>query len=113
MKEFKGTPGPWTNYGGDNASCEVDAGGTTIVVDRSDKNTGKYVIERSEMEANAKAIAAVPEMISALQNSYDMLTTLYRELPMQNMLNPNHKKLWDTYLDIQVANEKTISAALD
>lgn len=113
MNTFKGTPGPWVNYGGDNASCEVGAGDTTICVDRSDKNTGKYVIERHEMEANAQTISAVPDMIEALLSSYEMISSLYKMLPIQNMLNPIDKKLWDDYLNLQVANEKALSKALN
>lgn len=63
---FKGTLGPWSFSGGDNASVEVDIDGTTACIDRCDKNTGVYIIERCEMEANGYLITAAPELLSAL-----------------------------------------------
>jgi hypothetical protein len=62
----KHTPAPWNYQGGDNASVEINIGMTIASVDRSDKNTGQYVISRDEMEANAKLIAAAPELLEAL-----------------------------------------------
>lgn len=63
----KHTPAPWEYQGGDNASVEVNIGETTANIDRQDKNTGQYVISREEMEANAKLIAAAPELLEALE----------------------------------------------
>ena len=63
----KHTPAPWVYQGGDNASVEVNIGETTANIDRQDKNTGQYVISRDEMEANAKLIAAAPELLEALE----------------------------------------------
>lgn len=65
----KHTPAPWGYQGGDNASAEVNIGETTANIDRADKNTGQYVISRDEMEANAKLIAAAPELLEALERA--------------------------------------------
>jgi hypothetical protein len=70
----KHTPAPWNYQGGDNASVEINIGMTTANVDRSDKNTGEYVISRDEMEANAKLIAAAPELLEALNRVNNTLT---------------------------------------
>lgn len=68
MSEFKGTPAPWTgNISGDNASIDIILpNNTTISVDRQDRYNGEYVIERSEMESNAKLISKAPEMLEML-----------------------------------------------
>ncbi|MCT4287383.1 hypothetical protein HZP25_11730 [Elizabethkingia anophelis] len=69
MSEFKGTPAPWTgNTSGDNASIDIILrNNTTISVDRQDRYNGEYVIERTEMEANAKLISKAPEMLEMLK----------------------------------------------
>lgn len=64
--ETKFTKGEWVYVGGDNGSCEINIGETTTSVCRWDKNTGVNVISREEMEANAKLIAAAPELLEAL-----------------------------------------------
>ena len=68
MSEFKGTPAPWTgNISGDNASIDIILpNNTTISVDRQDRYSGEYVIEREEMEANAKLISKAPEILEML-----------------------------------------------
>lgn len=63
MNPFKGTPGPWSYEGGNNENCEVQAKDTTIDLTRCDRNTGEHVISREEMEANARLIAAAPELL--------------------------------------------------
>ncbi|MDQ8748359.1 hypothetical protein [Elizabethkingia miricola] len=69
MSEFKGTPAPWTGYiSGDNASIDIILpNNTTISVDRQDRYNDEYVIERTEMEANAKLISKAPEMLEMLK----------------------------------------------
>lgn len=71
--EAKFTKGPWENWGGDNYSCELNAGDCLITLDRRDKNTDVCLIERSEMEANAKLIAAAPEMYALLIEAEEAL----------------------------------------
>lgn len=66
--KLKHTPGPWVYQGGDDASCEVNIGESTASIPRHDKNTGEYVFSRQKMEANARLIAAAPEMLDALIN---------------------------------------------
>ncbi|MCT4153230.1 hypothetical protein HZP59_18535 [Elizabethkingia anophelis] len=70
MSEFKGTPAPWTgNTSGDNASIDIILpNNTTISVDRQDRYNDEYVIERTEMEANAKLISKAPEMLEMLEH---------------------------------------------
>jgi hypothetical protein len=75
----KHTPAPWNYQGGDNASVEINIGMTTANVDRSDKNTGEYVISRDEMEANAKLIAAAPELLEALVAMVEVFEPLANE----------------------------------
>ncbi|MBG0512935.1 hypothetical protein [Elizabethkingia meningoseptica] len=69
MSEFKGTPAPWTgNISGDNASIDIILPNNTVIsVDRQDRYSGVYVIERTEMEANAKLISKAPEMLEMLK----------------------------------------------
>lgn len=62
-----GTPGPWQYEGGDNHSVEVSIGDTTASICRCDKNTGEYVIERNEMEANGRLIAAGPDLLGVVE----------------------------------------------
>ena len=81
---MKHTQGKWEYAGGDNASCEVNIGDTTASITRSDKNTGIYVIERGEMEANAKLIAAAPALLEALK----LVLSVY---PFSNLEQTNAK----------------------
>ena len=60
MKEFKGTPGPWT--GKDVGICRQDDAGLQLgFVMTADEN------RRDECAANAHLIAAAPELLEALQ----------------------------------------------
>ena len=66
---MKHTPGPWTIADENNQCCSVLLGtqyNLTCSMDRQDGNTGKFVIEREEMLANAKLIASAPVMIDRL-----------------------------------------------
>jgi hypothetical protein len=71
--ETQFTKGKWEYVGGDNSSVEVNIGETTCNIDRCDKNTGQFVISRGEMNANAKLIAASPEMLEALNETIDLI----------------------------------------
>lgn len=55
------TPGPWTAR---KWSCHAE---TTVTVDDLDCVTGKRTIADCESEADAKLIAAAPELLSALR----------------------------------------------
>ena len=70
MSEQKHTPGPWAIGDENNECCQVILGNKHNLVaslDRWDCNTGKIVIEREEMLANARLIAAAPTMLEALR----------------------------------------------
>lgn len=76
MSKAKHTPAPWPYEGGDNASIDIILpNDTTITVDRQSRYTGKYVIERKEMEANARLIAASPEMYELLKSFISAVPT--------------------------------------
>jgi len=62
----KHTPGPWLMGDENNASCEVMIGETVCVLSRDTKYSEQYVIDRSEMLANAHLIMAAPDMLNAL-----------------------------------------------
>ncbi|HAY3553793.1 MULTISPECIES: hypothetical protein [Weeksellaceae] len=87
MSEFKGTPAPWTeNISGDNASIDIILpNNTTISVDRQDRYNDEYVIERTEMEANAKLISKAPEMLEMLKK----LTSLLNDID-STLFHHNH-----------------------
>lgn len=69
------TPGPWTLGDENNECCEVILGDKHNLVaslDRRDCNTGKIVIERDEMLANARLIAAAPDLLKSLKLLCDL-----------------------------------------
>lgn len=59
MKEFKGTPGPWFLGGVENEKQSVNASAYFIAL----------VDEGACRNANARLIAAAPELLSALQEA--------------------------------------------
>jgi hypothetical protein len=75
MENTNHTPGPWILGDENNQCCEVVLGcshNLVVSLDRQDINTGKVVIERDEMLANARLIAAAPDLLAALQELYDI-----------------------------------------
>ena len=69
MTQFKGTPGPWENEGGDNSSIDMILPNDTVIShSRYSRFTDLFVMEREEMEANMNLIAAAPDLLEALQN---------------------------------------------
>lgn len=69
MSKAKHTPAPWPYEGGDDAGVDIILpNNTTITVGRACRYTNKYVISRDEMEANARLIAASPEMYEMLKS---------------------------------------------
>lgn len=57
----------WEYVGGDNYSVEINIGESTATLSRLEKNTDTICYERSEMEANAKLIAASKDLLEALE----------------------------------------------
>lgn len=71
--EFKGTPGPWTADG--HGVYSNDATGSIVAACGEFRFTTRT---QDEAEANAQAIAAVPEMIAALQECREILSDMAR-----------------------------------
>lgn len=75
--KFKGTSGPWHTYRGEYGELFVDAPSgpneTTIceVLD----------YEKDDMEANARLIAAAPELLEALQSMVEIMDGLTEAYP--------------------------------
>lgn len=64
------TPGPWTIGDDNNQGCEVCMGDVAVSLDRFSRCPGRHaqmVIERGEMLANARLIAAAPDLLAALR----------------------------------------------
>ncbi|WP_394550970.1 hypothetical protein C1N58_12615 [Pantoea sp. SGAir0180] len=57
MSEFKGTPGPWYRGGVENGKVSINAGNYFVAL----------VDESLAQLANARLIAAAPELLEALQ----------------------------------------------
>lgn len=70
MKEFKGTPGPWT--GKDVGICRQDRAGLQLgFIMTHDEN------RVAECAANAHLIAAAPDLLEALQSILELQTRGY------------------------------------
>lgn len=61
------TKGPWLLGNESDACCDVVIGETVASFDRQSPYTGKYVISREEMLANAHLTIAAPDMYEALR----------------------------------------------
>lgn len=87
MTTTKHTPSPWTLGDENNQGCSVLMGtqhNLTCSLDRQDGNTGAFVIERSEMLANARLISASPDLLSALQEMIDYYGSASANVPALN-----------------------------
>jgi hypothetical protein len=63
MSEFKGSPGPWVAFENGLARCAVkDARGIWLTYRAGDSNQ----LSNEEVEANARVMAAAPELLEAL-----------------------------------------------
>jgi len=70
------TPGPWHVgvppwLGGDDGSESIKTADGTVIVDRSDDPLG--CVDDAEREANARLIAAAPELYEALRGTLEYL----------------------------------------
>lgn len=98
--EFKGTKEKWKYEGGDNHSIDIILDDeSTININRQSRYTGEYICTREQMEANAKLIAAAPELLEALQECYVAMRH-------ERELNPQMEKAYYTA-------EKAIEKALN
>lgn len=70
MKEFKGTHGPW-NYCADEPDWVTDSNDNIAVA-----RVTRYNADAEAQHANAKLIAASPELLDALQK---MLSKAYKQ----------------------------------
>jgi hypothetical protein len=82
--ENKHTPGPWTTYGLNEYDCpgveSKSSESISIVVfgNSLDENAGVLGRTVEEAKANARLIAAAPELLEALENIIDDLTEEYQ-----------------------------------
>ena len=82
MSEAKHTPGPWQIADENNNSCGVLLGiehNLVACLDRQCSNTWKIVIGRDEMLANARLIAAAPDLLEALEWVMDRLVDKHED----------------------------------
>lgn len=79
MSEFKGTPGPWKTQFKKHAQLQ-DGSHVHVLTDAENFNIGllsSWVNDldtRAEAEANAKLIAAAPELLAALDEILNLFT---------------------------------------
>lgn len=65
------TPGPWScDYGNFSVYCETGAEVCEVTPGNHDDHTA---ISVEEMQANARLIAAAPELLATLKEAYDAL----------------------------------------
>lgn len=76
------TPGPWTLGNENNSNVEICIGETLCSLSRDDPFTGKMVMSREEMLANAHLIMAAPELLAIVEKIVDLYTDINRwDLP--------------------------------
>lgn len=69
------TPGPWIIGDENNSHAQVCIGATDMTADMSRESsyTGQMVMSREEMLANARLIAAAPDLLEALDKVWPFL----------------------------------------
>jgi hypothetical protein len=101
MVDFKGTPGPWfvIDSTGKHSQKTGKYTGTFDIINREQYEVGMKVIgeakpyggehfpELDEASANARLIAASPDMIAELKNNHEFLLQLYSALDNRNGLD--------------------------
>lgn len=73
MSKHKHTPGPWDYWSGYNTVDELEA---QITTEDGDIVIASYNRQIPEGEANAKLLAAAPELLEALQSCIQQITAL-------------------------------------
>jgi hypothetical protein len=74
----KHTPGPWTIGAEDEYAVEVQTGPVSVSLDRHEVPSCdmRLAISREEMLANARLIAAAPDLLRELEATTDLLESL-------------------------------------
>ncbi len=71
--ESKFTKGNWVLGDENNSSCDISLpNGSDISLSRYERNTGQFVMERDEMNANWRLVCAAPKLLEALQKVYKL-----------------------------------------
>ena len=86
MSAFKGTPGPWAVCSGINAADRpgIEAPGfrlSIVVYGTDDDEEGVFGRTGQEAEANARLIAAAPDLLEALQDALCALECCGKDFP--------------------------------
>ena len=85
------TPAPWNTGGGIYSNCEVMAGRRLVA------NTGGYsdgaAGTREQNEANARLIAAAPDLLSALKEARDELWRAHHHTMSEDEFHSRYKAI--------------------
>jgi hypothetical protein len=111
MKNFKGTQGEWTVAKWDGEQWPEKRWSVTSADGKAICICPRYAIEGEETEANAKLIAAAPDVTKSHQELQDLCRVLIKRLNL-NMNNKQDKSLWDMYLEKMIQAEQAIEKAL-
>jgi len=89
MSDFKGTPGPWTAYPGDDYNgARIDGpNGRSVAfaIQRDAHPVHGQGITQAEAKANGCLIAAAHDLLAALQLCYDHCRLYHREVERNNV----------------------------
>lgn len=78
MKEFKGTPGPW-HYCAEEPDWVTDSNDNIAVA-----RVTRYNTDAEAQRANARLIAAAPELLEALQRITPLYEALMRDCGIEH-----------------------------